>query len=494
MRSRGRLEDFDPNKSDPEDSDYDATRARVRKVQKPPRNKTPRRKQRPRADHDGSDDLEETDLDEDDEGSYDEDSREDSELEYDSTTGRPKRKATQKRQVNYEESDRDSIDFMNDVDEETGREPPRKKQRRDMNERKRLIVTLRATPNTRRTSGNTQRPSTADMNLLRMRRSSRIAHDDTETMVALTNSGHHVDVIRTGTRSPEGVPKRAFRGGKGLKKPPSAIFETESEEGLAQTKREAEQEGDHEHGSEVAFSRDPPSPDDEVPPPSHQDDQVIEDKDDILENEVVMIESAVVPESSEEAGGQEEIDDEEDEDIVRSTRRATRRSMSVQTEQQTDTHAIISQSRALRKNLRSVEQETKSESRRRGKRGIDESSDFEPGVDEVAEENVSDSAPSERSPRKNSNEHDSNDSSNVRRSRRRGRSRAVPEDEDESDEEAEIAEEIRELRGSGPSRRAKRKADAFDDNVPQTRSESLSTTALFNPSLPFHFWKMMVLP
>jgi hypothetical protein len=45
-------------------------------------------------------------------------------------------------------------------------------------------------------------------------------------MVALTGSGHHAEIVRPGTRSPEGIPARAFKGGKGLKAlPPSAIVE-----------------------------------------------------------------------------------------------------------------------------------------------------------------------------------------------------------------------------------------------------------------------------
>ncbi|KAK5110253.1 hypothetical protein LTR62_006106 [Meristemomyces frigidus] len=65
------------------------------------------------------------------------------------------------------------------------------------------------------------------------RRSSRISHDDQDALVALTDSGKHELVTRAGTATPEPENmggRRAMRGGKGLKKPPSAIFEASQEE------------------------------------------------------------------------------------------------------------------------------------------------------------------------------------------------------------------------------------------------------------------------
>ena len=53
----------------------------------------------------------------------------------------------------------------------------------------------------------------------RARRSSRLSHEAEESLVKLTDSGHHAEVTRQGSRDPEDIPARAMKGGKGLKYP-----------------------------------------------------------------------------------------------------------------------------------------------------------------------------------------------------------------------------------------------------------------------------------
>ena len=477
MASRGkrRLEDFDPLKSDPEDSDYDASTARPRpsKSSKPQRNKPSRKRQRTTYGGDGSEDISESDVASD---SYESD-HELEEPEVDAK-GRPVRQA-KKRPIVYNESDEDESDGLgNDEDQP----PPKKKAKTT----KRLIIKLNITtpqPSRRSTrarsgSASARRPPT-EPNSGATRRSSRIAHDESETMVALTNSGNHADIVRVGTRSPEGIPRTALKGGKGIKKPPaaSAIFEEENE-ASTRTKDEAE-EGHAESGvdREIAASREYLDDDSDEDAAREKSDTQKATQGDAQETGVEIDEAAVVPESADEAASEEDEEDEEDEAPLKQHRRSTRRSGSIYAEMKPNDHKERQDGRATRRALRSAAASRPNRSSQRGKKGVDESSDFEPGPEEAGEENVSDSAESNVSPQKGSQQNDDDDSSNARRSRRLGKSRV----NSDSEVAEELAEELEELRTTRPRRNA---PIQYETDRPQRRKRNPVDYRILRPDLP----------
>lgn len=476
MAGKRRLEDFDPTKSDPEDSDYDASarRSRAAKSSKPARSKPSRKKQRIHREEDGSEDISDSDIAED---SYEEDVQEEEQPEIDLRTGRPVRQATKKR-VLYRESDDDSDD---PAEEE---EPPNKKVKTT---KQSLILKLQVTPqpSTRRTtrgrSGSTsaKKPPT-EPNSGATRRSSRIAHDESETMVALTNSGNHADIVRVGTRSPEGIPRRALKGGKGIKKPPttSAIFEDE-DEAVNKAKEEPSGQGGSGIDPEIAASRDDLDDDDGEDVDQGVSDTQKATQGDTQELGVGIDSNAVVPESGDDAASDEDDDDDEP---VKQRTRTTRRSGSKRSERKPE-DAKEHQSRSLGRALRSTAKSRQARSTQRGKKGVDESSDFEPGEEEGGEENVSDSADSDSSPRKASQQNDDDDSSNARRTRRAGKSRVNSRrasDKDDSEVAEELAEELEDLRSTRPRRGA---PPIIYDDKPQTRKRKPVDYRILRPDL-----------
>jgi hypothetical protein len=465
MPSRGRNLDFDPNKSDSDDPDFDMTPSRPRKAPKVQRKQITRKRQRVRYSGGESEDISESEPEED---SFGEEDIEEEEPEINEQTGRVIRK-TAARVRTYEESDTNSIDFMNDVDSAVDETRPRKKQKtkaekggQEKTDKKSLIVKLpvptRRYNRARSGSVSKHRPSTAD-NALGTRRSSRIAHDVHEPIIALTNSGNHVDVVRPGTKSPDVAIRRALSGGKAPKKQPSAIIEAE-DESFIETKNKTEEDGNE--NCEIAASDDLDDGD---------EDQDVNEETDVRQRpttetqdatqggsqgiDMDMDELAVVPESGDDAGA----DDEEDEDIIKQRRRPTRQNGSTRMEQKDNDGGTHTPGRSTRKNLRSAGSRSTRLSRKEGKRGVDEGSDFEPGVEEGAEENdLSDSENSNSSPRKASRGHESNDSSNARRSRRfakvraTSRRRTVSDDHDSEEVAEELAVELEELSDKRPRR------------------------------------------
>ena len=480
MAGKRRLEEFDPTKSDSNDSDYDASagRSRATKPSKPTRSKPARKKQRTRRDEDGSDDISDSDIAED---SYEEDVEEAEEPppELDPRTGRPVRSAAKKR-VLYNESDDDSDDFIADA------EPPAKKPKIT---KPSLILKLHVTPQpasrrtTRGRSGSVSaKKFPTEPNSGATRRSSRIAHDDSETMIALTNSGNHADIVRVGTRSPEGVPRRALKGGKGLKKPPaaSAIMEEEVE-AIDPAKDEPEGQGGSGVDPEIAASRDDLDEEDEEDGEdiglTGSDAQKVT-QGDTQENEGGAHDTAVVPESGDDAAS----DADEDDEPVQQRKRTTRRNGSLHAEPEPE-DALKNQDRLARRALRSTAKPQLTRSTQRGKKGLEESSDFEPADEEGGEENISDSADSDASPRKASQQMDEDDSSNARRTRRTGKSAVNSRrasDKDDSEVAEELAEELEDLRSSRPRRNAP--AITYDDK-PQTRKRRPVDYRILRPEL-----------
>lgn len=497
MPNRGKrtLEDFDPLKSDSADSTYSASAARPTRTKssKTPRGKPARKRQRRAYGADGSDEISENS--EVSEESYEGD-RPEEEIEIDERTGRPKRKATKKRVV-YQESDGDSAEFLEAVDSEAEEEPPAKKQRKD----KRSLVlklnvrTPQPTPaparrSTRARSGSVvtkRRSSPSEMASGGTRRSSRIAHDESETIVALTDSGRHADIIRPGTRSPEGIPPRALKGGKGIKSLPATAIVEEEEDSSARTKEEPEDQSQRREivtaGTvEVASSRGDPDEDSGEQQPMQKPN--VEEPSLNDTQELSLADAAVIPESGGEGAAGEEDDEE---DLVRQPRRATRHTGVKHEDGNATAVGGRLGGRSLRRALRLKKGNHSTQSSQgRKKGGQEESSDFEPGVEEGGEEDVSDSEASASSPRKASQLNDDDHSSNSRRNGRLAKGKAKtrrgpPSDDHDSEEAEELAEELEDLQPSR-SRRGPRSEILFDDK-PQTRKRKPVDYRILRPDL-----------
>lgn len=443
-----KAEDFDPLKSDSEDSTYGASAPRSAKVKpaKPHRVKPSRKKQRRHDDDaDGSDVIsDESDLSEGSFGRLEED-----EPEIDERTGRPKRKAAKNRPT-YQDGDTDDS-----IEDRAFPVVPKATTPKKKGKGKSLVLKLNiGTPqpnpppvkrNTRARSGsvNVARPNSSDA-IQPTRRSSRINRDESEPIVQLTESGRHADIVRLGTRSPDVEIMRAKRGGKGIKKPPasSVVFE-QDEESSQETKNQAQ--------AEILASRDDFDEDESIDPPH----DLAKDANASTQEDVQDLDKAQtdeIPESADDEPQKTEPrvmeDDDDDEEPINTKRRATREKHSRQKEKNADEAGTRGNGFSAREAIRSARQRRKTRSSQKG--GGEESSDFEPGVEEGGEEDVSDSDASQGSPRKASQQQDEGDSSPGTRGGK-GKPRAQrdqPSDEHDSEVAEELAEELQDLRGS----------------------------------------------
>ena len=220
-RNKRKAEEFDPTKSDSADSTYGASASRStrsRPARSQPGKQPARKKQRRKLDDDLSDEISNDSLLSD--ASFDEHVEE--ELEIDENTGRPKRQAAKNRPV-YQEESEDEIEDDEDAPILAPQEMPTPKKKG--REPKSLLLKLNVStpqsnpPVSTRRSARARSGSAGVIRAMpsastQIRRSSRIAHDDSDPIVALTDSGHHMDIIRPGTRSPETNTTRAKRAGK----------------------------------------------------------------------------------------------------------------------------------------------------------------------------------------------------------------------------------------------------------------------------------------
>ncbi|KAL8953278.1 MAG: hypothetical protein Q9222_000844 [Ikaeria aurantiellina] len=478
-----KIEDFDPNKSDSADSTYgvSASRHARPKASKSQRAKPSRKRQR--RDFDGSDDISDDDDDISEDSFHQEPTIDEEATDYDDVTGRPKRKAKEKKQT-YQEPD--SADDIEDSASEQVVTP--KKRRTQQTRILKLKYTPQPTPipsrrSTRaRSASITARPSSAGITS-GTRRSSRIAHDDSEPIIALTDSGHHANIVRPGTRSPPsgGIP-RSRVGGKGPKKGPAASILYEEENSSGYTKSELVEE-DFFSQIEVAASREDLGEDEEDPqsqPFQRSGMQHTSHHDLSGHNSIGIDDRTVIPESGDEgAQGQEEEDDDQDEDPIGQPRRSARRTEKIVV----NSDVVQAQNRdnpsALRRALRSAAERAKN--RGSQKTGRDESSDFEPGGEEGGEENVSDSEASQSSPRK-ADDSSSSGRRNTRAAKGRSRSRRNEvSEEDEGGVADELAEELEDLQG-GRTRRARRSEIIYEDK-PQTRKRKPVDYRILRPDL-----------
>ncbi|KAI9798091.1 MAG: hypothetical protein M1833_004988 [Piccolia ochrophora] len=468
-----KLEEFDPTKSDSDDENYDERTERPSKS-RPSRSRqkgSGKKRKRVAYGSDESDALD-SDGDEGEESFEAESAREEETIEVDERTGRPKRLTT-KRTVKYEEgSDSESDEIADSPESE---QPPPKRQKKSQ-VIKLKINTARVTPGA---GGRTTRAGSAPRGRrgasseplsAGTRRSSRLHHDEQETMIALTDSGRHAQIIRPGTHSPEQLsPPRPTRGGKGIRAPEtSAILEEEESTQSALANQMPEGDADHVSASNGTT---PKAQDDVSVVADSDEDRVLKDmrpEDEVAVSEAPEetltgavaspvstlrdpVETQLVPEEND--------DEDDDEDGPVSRRRKSK--MKDTAEEPQDRH-----SRSLR---------------RRTKGGKDQSSDFEFNPEEGEEEELLSSGGSEASPRKDSQRHEEEDdeSSNAQRAShtRKRKFRATSSaqlggsgsEEHDSEVAEELAEELQELRSSRP-RRAPPRSEIVYDAAPKLRN------------------------
>lgn len=261
MPAKRKLDTFDPNKSDSNDTDFDPTevRASAKKSRKSSSRRhsgghSKKRSKRPRYGSDVSDDDVEDSLLE--ESFSESEDHEDEDVEMNENTGRAVRKAA-KKEVNYEEDSNSSVGDIvddprtgSDSDDQPKKKQSTKRSRQVIQEsededdeeeeeattrrskRATKIVKLKiGTPQTARatragsSARNTRGRGSAEPKSagLGARRSTRAHTEEGEEPISLSTSGNHI--IRDG-HSPEPIGRgRPTRGSKGLKQPASTIKE-----------------------------------------------------------------------------------------------------------------------------------------------------------------------------------------------------------------------------------------------------------------------------
>jgi ATPase family AAA domain-containing protein 2 len=457
-----KLEFFDPNKSDSDDVDYVSGQDKPRRSAKKSRthSKKSSSSKRRRTKYRGSDVTDDEVSDSLLEDSFS-DGDDEEEPEMDPVTGRPKRQAKAK-QISYGESSEDEEEEEEEEISESEEEIKAPKRQKVSH-----IVTLkiptpaptrstRAGSNARtRTAASTEPTSTGPT-----RRSTRAHTEEGEDLVALTNSGRHVEIIRS-SRSPEAAVRlRATRGGKGLKKPASIIKEE-----LHET---SSYEQSAIHGDAARETELP----DLVAEEEEEETQVISTSKSDSNPNPSYDELAGDPPELQPAADVDDDDDEDDEDdagpIARGGRtRASRASLSAAVAEVPEEIAA-SESGTTRTNRRL----TRNAAVR--KAGQEQSSDFEP-VEESAEEDVS---ASDASPTKGKGGSDDTDGTPRRgrsaaqrksKSNRSSRRRATDLSEDDEELDAdELLEEAEELKAG---RRGNRQRQNRDPDILYERQE-----------------------
>lgn len=236
-RSKRKLEDFDPNKSDPEDEDWDDNasprvkpKSRSRKSTGPSSRKPPKRR---RGTYGGSDDDIELDPDEVSEADESADFTDaDQEVETNPRTGRRVRSVA-KKPVTYEEH---SDDELGPASSGSDVAPAASPQSLIVKLNVHLPSDMEADTGAGRGGRGSSRsrskrePTPQSNSAMGTRRSSRISHDEQAPLVSLTDSGKHELITRASTLTPDPPMQRPMRGGKGLRNPPSAIMEASQED------------------------------------------------------------------------------------------------------------------------------------------------------------------------------------------------------------------------------------------------------------------------
>ena len=386
----------------------------------------------------------------DDEASFGDESDEEVET---NEKGRPVRKSA-KKAITYEDvdtSDEDELAQSSSADSEDEVRSKPKPARRQ------LIIklktgTARATPQppprtlrTRSGSIGVSKPTPAGQAASHTRRSSRLSHDEEDTLVKLTDSGNHAEVTRQGSRDPEDIPARAMKGGKGLKYPSKSTIDEEPES--VQTKEEDMDEPEikaSQHEIQDSDAQTQGEVEGEESMPKLYSDLVEAAEADQQEERVV--ESPDPLHQDEPAN-----DDEEDEEPV-----ARIRPSRSNTKRKADSPPVDSPSSNKRTRRSSRNKATSRSGRRKAQ---DESSDFEPTNDQNKEDEMSESSESQKSvPRLRVTDYES---SNGGRRSGRLRSKAVSRQESPGSD-GDIAAEVAELKRDGRRPRPARDEITFE--------------------------------
>ncbi|KAJ6780509.1 hypothetical protein PWT90_07333 [Aphanocladium album] len=401
------LEDFDPNKSDSDDENFDPTEVRPSRSSKKARSVGGSRSGRKKGHRYRGSDIDDDDdeLSDSQEDSFLDDDEEEDEDAPINAAGRRTRKVAVQAQ-NYAESSEEEAQLSDDAKKESNDEEREKKSTRASSR----VVKLKV-------------PSAALSNM--PRRATRATSHDQEDLVELSTSGRHAVASRdSASRSPEPVTRRSSRASKGIKMPPETIDEATQESSLKDTP--AEDDDLDELDKDI---RD-----------LHKTEEVDQDMEDVQKHEN--------PDEAAPAN-----DDDDDDDIPTSRRtRAPRTEAAVQDEEE-DQDANSRPNRRL----------TRKSSARKSTQ--EPSSDFEPGDDSedaasdmgkgAADDNIDSPTPRGRG---------------GRQSRSAGASRRDSGDEDPELDLDELNEEARELRGARPRRRRPSTPIAYQENTRRSRA------------------------
>ena len=232
-KSKKRKIEEDPTRSDSDDETYDEKPERASRP-RPSRAPLKKKAKRPRQTY--ARDDSEFDSEVDSEESLDPPSPM-PEVELDERTGRPKR-ASARKTVRYQDPDSDEAELVRpeetDLAEEAEEHPPSPKRKPGQILKLRLTTKLPSAASTRTTRAGSRptsrRGQSGEPLSAGTRRSSRLHHDDTETILALSDSGNHSTIVRAGTRSPDLLPKRSTRSGKSLPQPNISPIREEDEQ------------------------------------------------------------------------------------------------------------------------------------------------------------------------------------------------------------------------------------------------------------------------
>ncbi|PKK43455.1 hypothetical protein CI102_13146 [Trichoderma harzianum] len=418
-RKRVLLEDFDPNKSDPEDENFDPVEARPSRSSKKTRqsrNGKPGQKRTHR--YRGSDiDDDEDELSDSEEDSFAEGTEESDEEAPRNAAGRRARKVAVKQQ-NYKESSEDDDDDIEEKEEEEDPDElddvPLKPTKRETSRLVKLKVSRTALAQTRKTRANTE---------------------DAEEFMELSTSGRHAVPSRESqSRSPEVAARniRATRAAKGVKKAPEPILEAS-------------------HESSFPEKEDADEPDElsQYSPNREKQEEIDSDMPDAVK-EANEEEEAQADASA--AVKQDVADDDDDDDDVPTTRRtrSARVAAGASTEDAVETTEAVDAEAAAEEGSDAGGARRSRRLARGTKKSTQEpSSDFEPGDD------------SDDAEEKHGNLDDVMDSPTPRGRQTRSRGRTSRRRNSSADEEPdfdldELNEEARELRRSSrPHRKAR---------------------------------------
>lgn len=428
-RKRTDILDFDPNKSDSEDENFDPSASRP----SPPNKKRSRQnrgvKKSSRGERGGGryrgSDIDDDDgdiLEDSEEGSFIEEDEDDEEEEEDATAGRRRRKTATRRQTYKESSEDEDEGSAEETDKDELSETPKKTKARPTK-----IIKLKVTPAAMRNSRLTRGASKEAITLVkRATRSNTVDRDD--EMVELSNSGKHALPAKSSrSKSPEALSRttRATRGGKGINAP--SVIEEATQEGSRQ--------------------------DDGGDGDLMQDDtalNITDDKEDDLEGDADA--TAEIEDQPMETVEEEDAEGDDDDDVP--IQRRTRGSRS----------GAAGATATEPANGESPEKPTARGRLTRGSRGrksmAEPSSDFDPN--EVADDHDDGSDDELAKP----NGEDEDDSSTPTRGRKNSRAKSrgsrrsrIREESDVELDADELADELEELKADRPRRRRQRTPD-----------------------------------